>query len=64
MERVMKRASFLDSVKTVLSGFIGVRKRAAHESARLNPVHLIIAAVLFVVLFIFAIRTIVRIVVS
>ena len=60
----MKRASFLDSVKTVLSGFIGVRKRAAHESARLNPVHLIIAAVLFVVLFIFAIRTIVSIVVG
>jgi hypothetical protein len=60
----MKRASFLDTVQTVLSGFIGVRKRAAHESARLNPVHLIIAAVLFVVLFIFTIRTIVGIVVS
>ena len=64
MERVLKRASFLDTVKTVLSGFIGVRKRAAHESARINPVHLIIAAVLFVVLFIFTIRTIVSIVVS
>jgi hypothetical protein len=57
-------SSFLDTVKTVLSGFIGVRRRAAHESARINPMHLIIAAVLFVVLFIFAIRTIVRIVVS
>jgi hypothetical protein len=57
-------SSFLDTVKTVLSGFIGVRRRAAHESAWINPMHLIIAAVLFVVLFIFAIRTIVRIVVS
>jgi hypothetical protein len=57
-------SSFLDTVKTVLSGFIGVRRRAAHESARLNPVHLIIVAVAFVVLFIFTLRTIVRIVVS
>ncbi|TMH71836.1 MAG: DUF2970 domain-containing protein [Betaproteobacteria bacterium] len=57
-------SSFLDTVKTVLSGFIGVRRRVAHESARINPVHLIIVAVLCVVLFIFAIRTIVRIVVS
>jgi len=64
MEIVMKRASFLDTVKTVFFGFIGVRKRADHERARINPVHLIIVAVLFVVLFIFTIRTIVRIVVS
>jgi hypothetical protein len=64
MEIAMKRASFLDTVKTVLSGFIGIRKRDAHEKAQLNPVHLIIAAVLFVLVFIFTIRTIVRIVVS
>ena len=57
-------ASFLDTVKTVLFGFIGVRKREAHDKAQINPVHLIIAAVLCVVLFIFTIRTIVRIVVS
>ena len=63
-EAAMKRASFLDTVKTVLSAFIGVRKRSAHESARLSPVHLIIAAVLSVVLFIVTIRTIVSIVVS
>ena len=55
---------FLETVKTVLFGFIGVRKRAAHEKVQLNPVHLIIVAVLCVVLFVFAIRTIVRIVVS
>jgi hypothetical protein len=60
----MKRASFLDTVKTVLFGFIGVRRRADHEKASINPVHVIIVAVLFVVLFIFTIRTIVRIVVS
>lgn len=64
MEVSLKRASFLDTVKTVLSGFIGIRRRDAHEKARLNPVHLVIAALLFIVLFIFTIRTIVRIVVS
>ena len=57
-------ASFLDTVKTVLFGFIGIRKREAHDKVQLNPVYLIITAVLFVVLFIFTIRTIVRIVVS
>ena len=60
----MRRASFLDTLKTVLFGAIGIRKRAEHEKVQLNPVHLIIAAVLCVVLFIFTIRTIVRIVVS
>ena len=60
----MKRASFLDTVKTVLSGAIGIRKRDAHDKLQLNPVQLIVAAVLFVVLFIFTLRTLVRIVVS
>jgi hypothetical protein len=64
MELIMKRASFLDTVKTVLSGAIGIRKRDSHDKLQLNPVHVIITAILFVVLFIFTIRTIVRIVVS
>ncbi|HZE61852.1 MAG TPA: DUF2970 domain-containing protein [Burkholderiales bacterium] len=57
-------ASFLDTAKTVLSGFIGIRKREAHDKVQLNPVHLVIAAIIFVVLFIFTIRAIVRIVVG
>ena len=64
MELTMKRASFLDTLKTVLFGAIGIRKRAEHDKVQINPVHLIIAAIVFVVLFIFTIRTIVRIVVS
>lgn len=60
----MKRASFLDTVKIVLFGAIGIRKRAEHEKLQFNPLHVIITAILFVVLFIFTIRTIVRIVVS
>ena len=64
MEAPLKRASLLDVVKTVLSGFIGIRRKADHESASLNPVHLIIAAIVFVLLFIFTLLAVVRIVTS
>ena len=29
MEALMKHASFLDAVKTVLSGFIGIRRKSS-----------------------------------
>jgi hypothetical protein len=64
LESPMKPASFLDSVKTVLAGFIGIRRKDAHESARVRPAHIIVTAIIFVVLFIVALRTIVRIVTS
>ena len=64
MESVAQKPSFLDTVKTVLWGAIGIRRKSGHERAPLNPVHLIIAAILFVLLFIFALLTIVRIVLS
>ena len=54
----------MDAVKAVLSGLIGIRRRADAEQAKLNPLHVIILAVIGVVLFIFTIRTIVRVVVS
>ena len=54
----------MDAVKAVLSGLIGIRRRADAERAKLNPLHVIILAVIGVVLFIFTIRTIVRVVVS
>ena len=62
MEAAMKSASFLDTVKTVLWGMIGIRRKADHERAPLNPVHLVIAGVLFAVLFVFTLLTIVKIV--
>jgi hypothetical protein len=64
MELAMKDASFLETLKAVVSGFIGIRKRADAERVRLNPRHVIILAVIGVLLFIFTIRTIVRFVVS
>ena len=54
----------MQTVKAVLSGFVGIRRRADAEHAKLNPVHVIILAVIGVVLFIFTIRTLVRLVVS
>jgi len=60
----MKRASLLDAVKTVLAGAIGVRRKADHERVPIRPVHLIVAAIVFLVLFVFTLRTIVYMVTS
>jgi len=54
----------MDTIKTVLSGFIGIRRKADHERAPLKPVHIVITAVIFVLLFIFTLLAIVRIVLS
>jgi hypothetical protein len=64
MEGAMRKPSFLDTLKTVFAGAIGIRRREDHERAPLNPVHLLIAAVLFAALFIFTLLTIVKIVLS
>lgn len=60
----MKRASFLDTVKTVLWGMAGIRRKADHERASVNPLHVIVLAVIFVVLFILTLRFIVSMVVN
>ena len=59
-----KQPSFLDTVKTVLAGAIGIRRKDDHERAPLNPLHLVVAALIFVVLFITTLLTIVTIVLS
>ena len=59
-----RRAGPLDVAKTVLSGLIGVRRKADHERAPVNPLHLVVAALIFVVLFITTLLTIVKIVLS
>ena len=64
MEDAVRKPSFFDTLKTVLAGAIGVRRKSDHERVPLNPVHLVIAAVIFAVLFIFTLLTIVKIVLS
>jgi Protein of unknown function (DUF2970) len=64
MDSVVHKASFLDTVKTVLAGAIGVRRKLDHERAPINPAHLVVAAAIFAVLFVFTLLTIVKIVLS
>ena len=54
----------MEAIKTVLYGFIGVRRKADHERMRIHPAQIIIAAIVFVILFILAIRTVVHFVVN
>ena len=59
-----RRAGPLDVAKTVLSGLIGVRRKADHENVRITPLQVIVAAVVLVALFVFTLVAIVRIVVA
>ncbi len=54
----------METVKTVLAGAIGIRRRSDAEGAKLNPIHVIIAAIVAVALFILTLVTIVRVVTS
>ena len=60
MGAVMAKMSFFHTLKTVLSGMIGVRRRDDHERAPLNPVHVVVAAVALVAMFVLTLITIVR----
>lgn len=57
-----RRAGPVDIVKTVLSAFVGIRRRADHEQARITPLQVIVAAVVLVALFILTLVTVVRLV--
>jgi hypothetical protein len=58
-----RKASFGKTMKAVFWSFFGIRKRSdyEHDSANLNPVHLIIAALLGVLVFIGVLVMVVRI---
>jgi hypothetical protein len=54
----------MEAIKTVLSGAIGIRRKSAHERAKVHPAQIVVVAIVFVVLFILAIRTLVHFVTS
>ena len=54
----------MEVIKTVLSGAVGIRRKSSHERANVRPAQLAVAVVVFVVLFILAIRTVVHLVTS
>ena len=53
-------AGVFETLKTVLAGMLGVRRKSDHESASLNPVQVIVAGVVLAVLFVFTLIAIVR----
>ncbi len=59
-------ATFVQTMKAVLWSFFGVRKRSDHDrdAARLDPVHVIVAALLgalaFVLILILIVKSVVR----
>ena len=54
----------MHTIKTILAGMIGVRRRDDHEKATLDPVHLIFGAITLAILFVVTLVTIVKIVTS
>ncbi len=63
---IKRKLSFAQTMRAVLWSFIGLRKGAEHESdmAKLNPVHVIIAAVIAAAVFVMVLILIVRAVVG
>jgi amino acid transporter len=61
-----RKASLLATMKAVFWSFLGIRKRSdyEHDSANLNPLHLIIAALIGVLLFIGVLVAVVKIAVA
>jgi hypothetical protein len=57
-----RQAGVLDVAKTVLFGLLGIRRKADHESVRVRPLQIVVAAVVLVALLIFTLITIVRVV--
>jgi hypothetical protein len=61
-----RKMSFGATVKAVLWSFFGVRKKSGFEedAQNLNPLHVIIAGVIAAILFVFALLTLVKMVVA
>ena len=54
----------MEAIKTVLAGAVGIRRRSAHEHAKIRPAQIIVVAIVFVALFILGIRTLVHFITS
>ena len=65
-QATQRKMSFGATVKAVLWSFFGVRKKSGFEedTQNLNPLHVIIVGVIAAVLFVFALLTLVKMVVA
>ena len=61
-----RKASPLQVAKAVLSAFIGIRKRAAHERdvVTITPLQVIITGIIFAAMFVLSLVTLVRYITS
>lgn len=61
-----RKATPWQVVKAVLSAFIGIRRRAAHEhdAVTLSPVHVIVAGIIAAVIFVLGLVMLVRFITS
>lgn len=61
-----RRGSLWDTIKAVLWGFLGVRRRSDFQNdiAKLNPLHLMAVGVIMALLFVFGLILLVNWVVS
>jgi hypothetical protein len=65
-QQPVRKASPLQVAKAVLSAFIGIRKRAAHEHdvVTITPLQVIVVGVIFAAIFILSLVTLVRYITS
>jgi len=65
-QQPMRKASVLQVAKAVLSAFIGIRKRAAHEqdTVTITPLQVIITGIIFAAIFVLCLVTLVRYITS
>lgn len=61
-EHVPRRATLLEVVKMVLSAFLGIRKRAGHETLVVSPLQVVVVGVLAGALFVGTVISVVRLV--
>lgn len=62
MDEGSRKATSWEALRVVLSAFMGVRRRDAHEKVRVTPLQIIVTAVIAAMLFVAGLITVVRLV--
>jgi hypothetical protein len=65
-QQAVRKASALQVAKAVLSAFVGIRKRAAHEhdAVTITPLQVIVTGIIFAAIFVLSLIVLVRIITS
>ncbi len=65
-QKVVRKASALQVAKAVLSAFVGIRRRAAHEhdAVTITPLQVIVTGIIFAAIFVLSLVTLVRYITS